>query len=47
MINDLLEGCRRIRQPKGHDTVLKVSVASAKRGFLFIPLLNANVGVRG
>ncbi len=45
MINDLLKGCQRIRQLKGHYMVLVVLVASAKRGLLFIPLLNANVGV--
>ena len=47
VINSLLEGCQRIRQPEGHDTVLKVPVASAKRGLLFVSLLNTNVGVHG
>ncbi len=46
MVNDLLEGYRRIRQLKRHNIILEVSIASAKRGLLFIPLLNANIGIR-
>jgi hypothetical protein len=45
MIDDRLEGYRRISQPKGHSKVLKVPVAYTKRYLLFVTFLNADIGI--
>ena len=47
MVDNRLEGRRRVSQPEGHNLVLEVPVSRAKSRLPFVSLLNTNVGVRG
>ena len=47
MVDNRLEGRKRVGQPEGHDLVLEVPVSRAKGRLPFVSLLDANVGVRG
>ena len=45
VIDDCLEGYRRVSQPKGHSKVLKVPVAYTKCRLPFVTFLNTDVGI--
>jgi len=45
MIDDRLEGYRRVSQPKGHSEILKVPVVYTKRRLPLVTFLDADIGI--